>query len=92
MRCNLGIERPVSQPLIEAGPVDKFHREIRTTFDVTRKAVEKALGKPLTKCDTGDDMRSCELEIAPQRTVMLMAEDKPGATHALVGCYYFYEK
>jgi hypothetical protein len=37
-------------------------------------------------------MRSCELAIAPQRTVMLMADDKPGTRRTLVGCYYLYEK
>jgi len=33
-----------------------------------------------------------ELEIAKQRNVMLMAEDKPGNHRTLIGCYYFYEK
>jgi hypothetical protein len=37
-------------------------------------------------------MRSCELQIAEKRTVMLMAEDDPKATSTLIGCYYFYEK
>ena len=62
------------------------------TFDDARKAVEKALGKALQKCESGEDMRNCELEIAPQRTAMLLAEDKPNAHQTLIGCYYFYEK
>ena len=37
-------------------------------------------------------MRSCELEIAEKRTLVLMAEDSAKATTTLVGCYYFYEK
>ena len=37
-------------------------------------------------------MRTCGLEIAEKRTLMLMAEDSPKATTTLVGCYYFYEK
>ena len=69
-----------------------FSLTVDATFDDARKAVEKTLGKPLTKCETGEGMRTCGLEIAPQRTVMLMAEDKPGARRTLVGCYYFYEK
>jgi hypothetical protein len=69
-----------------------FSLTVDATFDDARKAVEKALGKPLTKCETGDGMRTCGLEIAPQRTITLMAEDKPGARNTLVGCYYFYEK
>ena len=61
-------------------------------FDEARQAVEKAAGKPLGKCETGDGMRSCALQIAEKRTLMLMAEDNPKATTTLVGCYYFYEK
>jgi hypothetical protein len=69
-----------------------FSLTVNATFDGARKAVEKALGKPLGKCESGDGMRSCELEIAPQRTVMVMAEDMRGARDTLIGCYYFYEK
>jgi len=69
-----------------------FSLTVNATFDGARKAVEKALGEPLGKCRSGEDMRSCALEIAPQRTVMLMAEDKPGTGDTLIGCYYFYEK
>jgi hypothetical protein len=61
-------------------------------FDKARQAIEKAAGKPLTKCETGEGMRTCGLEIAEKRTLMLMAEDSPKATTTLVGCYYFYEK
>ena len=55
-------------------------------------SIEKAAGKPLTKCETGEGMRSCELQIGEKRTLMLMAEDNPKATTTLVGCYYYYEK
>jgi hypothetical protein len=61
-------------------------------FDKARQAIEKAAGKRLTKCETSDNMRSCELEIAEKRTLVLMAEDNAKATTTLVGCYYFYEK
>jgi len=69
-----------------------FSLTLDAKFDDTRKAAEKALGKALQKCESGDGMRNCELNIAPQRTVMLMAEDKPGTGRTLIGCYYFYEK
>ena len=69
-----------------------FSLTVDATFDDTRKAVERTLAKPLQKCESGEDMRTCELEIASQRTVMLLAEDKPGARRTLIGCYYFYEK
>lgn len=69
-----------------------FALSVDATFDDARRAVEKALGKPLGKCEAGDDMRMCGLEIAPQRTVTLEAEDKSDAHDTLIGCYYFYEK
>jgi hypothetical protein len=69
-----------------------FSLKVDATFDDARKAVEMVLGKKLQKCETGDGMRNCGLEIAPQRTVMLMAEDRPDARDTLIGCYYFYEK
>ena len=61
-------------------------------FDKARQVIEKTTGKPLTKCETSDGMRACELPIAEKRTLMLMAEDNAEATTTLVGCYYFYEK
>jgi hypothetical protein len=69
-----------------------FSLTVDSTFDDARKAVEGAVGKKLQKCESGEDMRTCELEIAPKRTVTLLAEDKPGAHRTLIGCYYFYEK
>ena len=69
-----------------------FSLTLEARYDETRKRLEKALGKPLKHCEASDDMKSCELPIAPQRTVMLMAEDKPDARQTLIGCYYFYEK
>jgi hypothetical protein len=69
-----------------------FSLTVEATFEHTHTAVEKALGKTLQKCESGEDMRTCELGMAVQRTVMLLAEDKPGAGRTLIGCYYFYEK
>ena len=69
-----------------------FSLSVDATFDDARHAVETAVGKPLEHCEAGDDMRMCGLEIAPQRTVTLEGEDKPGAHDTLIGCYYFYEK
>lgn len=61
-------------------------------FDVTKQAVERDLGKPLDPCEASDGMRSCELSIAEQRTVILASNDPPNDKTTLVGCYYFYEK
>ena len=69
-----------------------FSIKVDAPFDKARQAIEKMVGKPLAKCETSDDMRTCGLEIAEKRTVMLMAEDNAKATTTLVGCYYYYEK
>ena len=69
-----------------------FSVTVDATFDETQASLEKTLGKPLSKCETSDGMRSCELEIAEKRTIMLLSGDEPKATETLVGCYYYYEK
>jgi hypothetical protein len=69
-----------------------FSLTVDAPFDKTRKIVEKALGKTLPHCETGDDMKTCALEIAEKRDFTIMSEDSPKATQTLVGCYYFYEK
>jgi len=69
-----------------------FSLTVEATFDEARKTIEKALGKTLAHCEASDGMKSCELSIAKQRSVMLMAEDKADARRTLIGCYYFYEK
>jgi hypothetical protein len=65
---------------------------VSAKFDEAKLRMEKALGKRFAHCDSSDGMRSCELQIAEKRNVMLMAEDDPKATSTLIGCYYFYEK
>jgi hypothetical protein len=69
-----------------------FSLTVDAPFDATRKAMEKALGKKLRHCEASDGMKSCDLQIAPQRTVTLMAGDDPKSRQTLIGCYYFYEK
>jgi hypothetical protein len=69
-----------------------FSLTVDAPFGSARAAIEKALGKTLQKCEASDGMKNCELEIAPQRTVMLMAEDNPKSRQTLIGCYYYYEK
>ena len=68
-----------------------FSVTVDASFEKTRKAMEGVLGKHLSKCEAGDDMHACELNIAEQRTFTLMTEDiAPNRT--LIGCYYLYEK
>ena len=65
---------------------------IDASFDVAKQALERELGMPLRGCESDEGMRTCELSIAEQRTVMLVSADAPNGTTTLVGCYYFYEK
>ena len=69
-----------------------FSVEVTATFDAARKAVEKAAGRALSKCETGDGMRACELELGEKRTLMLMADASGKSTTTMFGCYYLYEK
>ncbi|MBV1686118.1 hypothetical protein KRR38_30035 [Novosphingobium sp. G106] len=69
-----------------------FSVMVDASFDVAKQALERDLGKPLQGCEASDGMRTCELSIAEQRTVMLMSYDEPNDKTTLVGCYYFYEK
>ena len=61
-------------------------------FDKARKGVERLLGKKLQHCETSDGMKTCELQIAQQRTVTLMSGDDPKTKSTLIACYYLYEK
>ena len=69
-----------------------FSITVDAKFDVAKAMLAHRAGKPLGHCETSDGMRSCELQIAEQRTVTVMASDDPKATQTLIGCYYFYEK
>jgi hypothetical protein len=69
-----------------------FSLTVDAAFDKARAAMEEALGKKLAHCEASDGMKTCDLEVAPQRTVTLMAEDNPRSHQTLIGCYYYYEK
>jgi hypothetical protein len=69
-----------------------FSLTVDATYAGARKALEKAMGKPLQHCEDSDGMKACEFAVAPQRTVTLMAADDPKSRQSLIGCYYFYEK
>ena len=69
-----------------------FSLTVDAPFDTARTTIEKALSKKLQHCEASDGMKTCDLEVAPQRTVTVMAEDNPKSRQTLIGCYYFYEK
>ncbi len=84
---------PVSQAYPQSvGMGVGFSLVVDANFETTRAALEKVAKKPLTMCETGDGMRSCELQVAEKRTLMLMTGDSGRAKTTLIGCYYFYEK
>lgn len=61
-------------------------------FDRARRAVERALGRPLNGCEASDGMRGCELQVGPQRTVTVAADFPQASRTTLIGCFYLYEK
>ena len=69
-----------------------FSVVVDAPFDATRQVLERELGMPLLGCESDEGMRTCELSIAEQRTVVLVSGDPPNDTTTLVGCYYYYEK
>lgn len=69
-----------------------FSVVVDAPFQATKTALAGELGKPLEHCEASDGMRSCELSIAEQRTVILVSNDPPNDKTSLLGCYYLYEK
>lgn len=65
---------------------------VDANFETTRKSLEKKIGKAFKKCETDDNMQSCELEIGEHKTITLMAEENVISKTTLIGCYYYYEK
>jgi hypothetical protein len=53
-----------------------FSVVVEAPFDATRRTVAKLFGKPLAKCDSSDNIRTCELEFGEKRTFMLFAGGK----------------
>jgi hypothetical protein len=62
------------------------------SFDAAKRAVEGAINKPLGKCETSDEMRTCGLEIAEKKSLLLLGDSSGKSHEVLVGCFYFYEK
>ena len=67
-----------------------FSVVVSATFDKVRAQIEKTIGKSLKNCESGEGMRTCELEVAEKRTVTLIAGETGKTKHTLFGCYYFY--
>jgi hypothetical protein len=65
---------------------------VAADFKTTRASLEKRLNKSFGKCETGDTMLTCELEVGEKKTILLLAEDDAKIAHTLFGCFYYYEK
>ena len=85
---------PVAQVFPDSiGMAVGFSVVVSANFDRTKTSLAKKIGKPLSKCEPpSDNMRTCELEIGEQKTILLMAEDNVKSTTTLFGCYYIYAK
>jgi hypothetical protein len=69
-----------------------FSLSVEASFDKARAVVEKLAGRTFKTCESGEGMRSCELTVAEQRTLMIAAGDNDRSKTTLLGCYYFYAK
>jgi hypothetical protein len=84
---------PVAQVFPESvGMAVGFSVVVTANLDKTKATLERKIGKAL-KCERpSDNMRTCNLELAEKKTIVLMAEDNPKSMTALFGCYYLYVK
>lgn len=69
-----------------------FSAIVEADFKTTRASLEKRLNKSFKKCETGDNMLTCELEIGEKKTILLLAEEDGKIVNTLIGCFYYYEK
>lgn len=65
---------------------------VNASFDAAKASLEKQMGKPFDHCQTASEGKSCERELAKQKTVMMMEGSRGSKPRTLFGCYYLYEK
>ena len=69
-----------------------FSVMVSGSFDAAKKAVEGTIHKPLGKCEANDEMRTCSLEIAEKKALLLLGDSNGKSKEVLVGWFDFYEK
>jgi hypothetical protein len=69
-----------------------FSAVVGADFDTAKKAFEKAAGVTFKDCEAGEGMRTCGLELAPKKTLMVLGSEKAAVKESVVGCVYFYER
>ena len=87
----------LGHPVIEITPQSigmalGFAVTVKAVSDGVKPAYEKLVGQPLANCEKSDGALTCDLQIAKQRTAMLMAPLTKPERGTLLGCFYFYEK
>ena len=87
----------LGQPVIEVTPQNLgiglgFAVTVKGVSDAVKPAYEKLVGQALANCGKSDGLLTCDLQIAKQRTAMLMAPLKKPELGTMLGCFYFYEK
>jgi hypothetical protein len=65
---------------------------VEADFKKTRASLQKRLKNTFEKCETDDNMLTCELEIGEKKTILLLAEEDGKVVKTLFGCFYYYEK
>ena len=65
---------------------------VNANFDAAKTSLERQMGKPFDHCQAASEGKSCERELAKQKTVMLMEGSRGSNPKTLFGCYYLYEK
>lgn len=69
-----------------------FSVMVEADFKNTRASIEKRLDNHFKKCETDENMLTCELEIGEKKTILLLAEEDGKVEKTLFGCFYYYEK
>jgi hypothetical protein len=91
--------RPVSVfglPVVKAYPQSVgmalgFSLEVRGAPADVRRAMEKAIGRPL-QCERAEGAVSCEAKLADRRIALVVAADEGRAQPSLIGCFYYYQQ
>jgi len=65
---------------------------VEASFDTARASFEKQTGKRFKQCEASEGMKSCELEIGPKKTMVIMEASRGAQPQTLLGCYYYYQQ
>jgi len=65
---------------------------VEASFDTARASFEKQTGKRFKQCEASEGMKSCELEIGPKKTMVIMEAGRGAHAQTLLGCYYYYQQ